>query len=191
MNYVGLLRGINVGGNSTVSMARLKQVFEHVGMTSVATYINSGNVFFSSTLLHEAEIAMLLERAIETQFGFAVKVLVRSSERLLATAQALPKSWVNNPTMKCDVIFLWPEIDTFDILEKVSINREVDSVKYVSGALLWSVKRADRTKSRMQKLIGTDLYKQMTIRNCNTVRVLADRVEQLGVADSPGRPPRR
>lgn len=177
MKYVALLRGINVGGKSTVSMARLKQVFEQVGMASVSTYINSGNVFFSSELSREEDIAVILERTIETQFGFAVKALVRSSDRLLATAQALPKTWVNDPTMKCDVIFLWPEIDTPDILEKVQLNPVVDTVKYVSGALLWSVKRANRNKSRLTKLVGTNLYKQMTIRNCNTVRTLAARLK--------------
>lgn len=177
MKYVALLRGINVGGNNTVSMARLKELFEQVGMTSVSTYINSGNIFFSTDLLAEEEIAVLLEQAIEVQFGFAVKALVRSSERLLATADALPRSWVNNPDMKSDVIFLWPEIDNFAILEKVQAKPGVDKVKYVSGALLWSIKRVDRNKSNLPKLVGTALYKQMTIRNCNTVRTLAARLQ--------------
>ena len=47
-NYVALLRGINVGGANTVSMATLKAIFEKLGFINVSTYINSGNVIFQS-----------------------------------------------------------------------------------------------------------------------------------------------
>jgi uncharacterized protein (DUF1697 family) len=46
MRYIALLRGINVGGNTKVSMAELKEMFEGVGFANVKTYINSGNVAF-------------------------------------------------------------------------------------------------------------------------------------------------
>ncbi len=48
MVYVALLRGINVGGHSAIDMKDLKAVFEATGMTSVRTYINSGNVVFAT-----------------------------------------------------------------------------------------------------------------------------------------------
>ena len=48
MTYVALLRGINVGGNNKVEMARLKKVFESLGFINVRTYINSGNVIFDT-----------------------------------------------------------------------------------------------------------------------------------------------
>jgi len=76
MIYVALLRGINVGGNRTVSMKTLKAVFEAAGMTDVRTYINSGNVVFSSKLRSPKRIAPLLGKAIAAEFGFAVDVLV-------------------------------------------------------------------------------------------------------------------
>ncbi|MFZ0012812.1 MAG: DUF1697 domain-containing protein, partial [Acidimicrobiia bacterium] len=48
MIYVALLRGINVGGKNKVEMSRLKETFEAAGAETVSTYINSGNVIFSS-----------------------------------------------------------------------------------------------------------------------------------------------
>lgn len=48
MIYIALLRGINVGGNNKIEMKKLKQTFEHAGMGHVTTYINSGNIIFSS-----------------------------------------------------------------------------------------------------------------------------------------------
>ena len=47
--YLALLRGINVGGKNLIKMPALKACFENNGFTDVATYIQSGNVFFKST----------------------------------------------------------------------------------------------------------------------------------------------
>jgi uncharacterized protein (DUF1697 family) len=46
--YLALLRGINVGGNNIIKMVDLKACFEKMGFLDVSTYIQSGNVLFSS-----------------------------------------------------------------------------------------------------------------------------------------------
>ena len=46
--YIALLRGINVGGRNIIKMADLKSTFESMGLESVQTYIQSGNVLFKS-----------------------------------------------------------------------------------------------------------------------------------------------
>lgn len=173
MRYVALLRGINVGGKNKVDMKQLKAVFEQAGMTNVSTYINSGNVLFETDVESRHEITAKLERAIEIAFGFFVKVLVKSQNDIAIIAAALPATWLNDLTMKCDVMFLWEVIDDVSIVEKVAINPEVDRVKYVPGALLWSVDRKHATKSGVLKLVGTNTYAHITIRNCNTLRKLA------------------
>jgi len=48
MRYVALLRGINVGGKAKVDMKELRTTFERRGFEDVVTYINSGNVVFST-----------------------------------------------------------------------------------------------------------------------------------------------
>ena len=75
MNSVALLRGINVGGNRKVSMPALKTVFEHLGLTAVQTYIQSGNVVFEGRAT-QAE----LEAALLQAFGFPVAVLLRRAD---------------------------------------------------------------------------------------------------------------
>jgi uncharacterized protein (DUF1697 family) len=49
MDYLLLLRGVNVGGNSRVVMADLRAQLAAAGATNVQSYINSGNVLFTST----------------------------------------------------------------------------------------------------------------------------------------------
>ena len=173
MKYVALLRGINVGGNNKVNMHDLKHLFEGVGMKNVSTYINSGNVLFECDIQTKTDIANTLEKAIETAFGFVVKVLVWDAASITDLAKALPNSWVNDSTMKCDVMFLWQAIDMPEILSQLTIKPSIDTVLYFPGALLWSVDRKNATRSGLLKLVSTNLYRQMTIRNCNTLRKLA------------------
>ncbi len=173
MIYVALLRGINVGGNNKVDMKKLKTTFERVGFAKVKTYINSGNVIFEDEGKSESELVNLVEEAIKTDFGFEVKVLVRDRDNINKVVTTLPSDWVNDASMKCDVMFLWPEVDSPEVIAQLLLKPGVDEAKYVPRAILWRVDRDKINRSGMLKLVGTKLYKQMTIRNCNTVRKLA------------------
>lgn len=172
MIYVALLRGINVGGNNKVEMKRLKAVFEQAGMMNVITYINSGNVIFRSDQKDEKKLTGMLEKAIETEFGFYVKVLIRSKATMDAIAGVLPDAWVNDMVTKTDILFLWEGYDNPDTVKLLTIKPDIDRIIYVPGAILWSVDRANVTKSGLVKIIGTDLYRHITVRNCNTFRKL-------------------
>lgn len=171
MIFVALLRGINVGGNNKVPMKQLGQICETIGLTQVKTYINSGNVIFQSELASQ-QLSALLETAIETEFGFKISVQIRDFKQIAKTVLALPDDWINNVQMRCNVLFLAPTIDSPDIIDLLPINPPIDEVKYVSGAIFWKIDRANTSKSKINKLVGTKMYKQMTIRNSNTVRKL-------------------
>ena len=170
MIYAALLRGINVGGHNKVDMKLLKQTFERVGMESVITYINSGNVVFIDQKHGAAEISVLLERAIFEDFNLKIKVLIRSIEDFDCMMKILPASWKNDDTMKCDVLFLWEEFDRETLLEELEIKSGIDTVLYTPGAILWSVDKGNVTRSGLMKVVGTALYKNMTVRNVNTAR---------------------
>jgi uncharacterized protein (DUF1697 family) len=182
MVYVALLRGINVGGNNKIPMAQLKTVFERAGMQAVKTYINSGNVVFAHDTLEASTLAQLLEAAIETEFAFRPKVLVRDAPGLLAVAEALPNDWKNDDEAKCDVMFLGEAIDRPEILDELTIKPEMDRVIYTPGAVLWWVARKNVTRSGLLKIVGTETYRQMTVRNCNTLRKLAQLVREAEAA---------
>jgi uncharacterized protein (DUF1697 family) len=172
MTYVALLRGINVGGNRKVEMKRLKTVFEAAGMTEVRTYINSGNVIFES-VEPPGRLAGTLEAAVEREFGFPVKVLVRDAPTMRALLAELPDTWADDKVAKCDVMFLSDEVDLSGVRERLTIKPDIDDVRIAHGAILWRVERPYVTRSGMMKLVGTELYAQMTVRNCNTLRKLS------------------
>ena len=86
---IGLLRGINVGGQKRVPMGELRALAERLGLGDVATYIQSGNLVFSSELAPRA-LELALEAAIFEHFGFQVPVVVRSARKLSAYVEQNP-----------------------------------------------------------------------------------------------------
>jgi uncharacterized protein (DUF1697 family) len=88
--YVSLFRGINVGGHHKVRMEELKALHEGLGFKEVVTYIQSGNVVFTSDDGDVARLPRQIEDGFAQKFGFQVKVMVR-------TAAELEKIVANNP----------------------------------------------------------------------------------------------
>ena len=170
MVYVALLRGINVGGNNKIDMKQLRITFERVGMTSVVTYINTGNIIFGSDLPTVAAISTKLEEVIEEDFGLSIRVITLSLDKMRSIMRKIPESWTNDQTMKSDIMFLWNELDHNSVLDRLVIKPEIDTVIYTPGAVLWSVDRDNVTRSGMMKLAGSKEYQYMTVRNVNTTR---------------------
>jgi uncharacterized protein (DUF1697 family) len=169
--YVALLRGINVGGQRKVEMARLKALFEELGFGEVRTYINSGNIIFRADEPADG-LRTRIESAIERGFGFQVPVVLRSRQDLEQLLQRLPATWVNDSAMRCDVMFLWPEIDRPGVLEQIPHRRDIEDVVYFPGAVVWRVDRVNVRRGQVPKIVGSDTYRQMTARNVTTVRRL-------------------
>ena len=95
--HVALLRGINVGGHNKVPMAELRQVVASLGHADVATYIQSGNVVFSTGETDTAALAEALEQAIAAAFGVRVRVVVLSRGELAQAMRDNPYSDELNP----------------------------------------------------------------------------------------------
>ncbi len=170
MIYVALLRGINVGGNNKIEMKKLKESFESIGLLNVITYINSGNVIFKDTEHTKEEIVSLIENTIYKKFLLNIKVLICSIEDFELIIKHIPYNWNNDKNMKCDVMFLWEEIDSEVLVDKLEAKPGIDTIIYVPGAIIWAVDKINLTKSSLLKLVGTITYKKMTIRNVNTTR---------------------
>lgn len=177
--YLVLLRGVNVGGNHPVPKVELKAALESLGFTDVVVYLNSGNAVFTS---EHAPIREDIQAALEKRFGFGIPTLLLSGEKVKAIAAAIPDKWTNDAPrpdksgQKSDVLYLFDEINSPDILKKLGYKPEIETMSYVDGAVLANVTRANQMKGSLQKLIGSRLYSQVTIRNINTARKLAELV---------------
>src|SRR5215212_2736426 len=95
--YVALLRGINVGGRTKILMADLRQLFLALGHADVQTYVQSGNVIFTSQARDPSRLARDIEKRLAEDLGVSSTVLLR-------TGTDLARIVANNP-------FLGPNTD--------------------------------------------------------------------------------
>lgn len=172
MRYVALLRGINVGGNNKVPMSDLCDLLTGQGFTEVRSYIASGNILLSSDDPSPGNVSDQFEELLRESFSVDTRVLTIPQDRFLAIAAAVPRDWTNNSEQKSDVLFLFPQDDSPEILTTLSPRPEIDHALYVPGAVIWNVGRSDQSRSHLNRAVGTSTYRNLTIRNVNTVRKL-------------------
>jgi uncharacterized protein (DUF1697 family) len=101
--YVALLRAINLGSHNKIAMPALKAVFESLGAEGVNTYVQSGNVVFrrsggASTVQRD------IERAIASEFGLTITVLLRTKAQLAKLVRDNP--FGQSPEKALHVTFL-------------------------------------------------------------------------------------
>lgn len=181
MKYVALLRGINVGGSHPVPKAEFQKVLESLGFQDVLIYINSGNAVFASDREPQARE---VQAALENRFGFGIPTLILPGEKIRAIAAAIPPAWTNDSPkpdksgQKSDVLYLFDDANTPEIIQKLGHRPEIETMIYVDGAVLANIARAKQSKYSLLKMMGTPLYKQMTIRNIATAKKLAELVSE-------------
>ncbi|HQO04081.1 MAG TPA: DUF1697 domain-containing protein [Spirochaetota bacterium] len=173
MRYIALLRGINVGGKNKVVMKDLTVLFESLDCFNVSTYINSGNVIFESKDGQDT-IIKKVKAGFKQEYDFEIPFLVKTENEMKKIAGAIPKEWQNDSTHKTDVAYLFPEIDSKEILDELPVKKEFIDIRYVPGALFWNIDRNNYNKSNLNKIISHRVYQFMTVRNVNTARYLAE-----------------
>lgn len=177
MKYVALLRGINVGGNNIIKMSALKAAFEKSGYTQVRTYINSGNVIFTSEEKNSKKITDALEAMLTKTFSYNARVMIRSHQELKDVQTHFPKEWKNQTDLRCYVGFLADALSPEESAKEIKIKEGIDFLETGPGVLYMTTLMSLRTKSSFNKLVGTNIYKEMTIRNYTTVNKLLKLME--------------
>ncbi len=173
MRYIALLRGINVGGNSLVKMSELKECFENLGLKEVRTYINSGNVLFTTEPTDTKNLADKIETAIEKAFAFPVRVVVIDGTSYTSMIENVPKGWGEKEGWKYNLLFLMPPYDIDEIMKDIGeLKPDIEVVQAGDGVIYQALLFTSFGKTTSGKLASKPSYKKMTIRNWNTSRKL-------------------
>jgi uncharacterized protein (DUF1697 family) len=172
MRYVALLRGINVGGHAKVSMTELRELVSSLGHSEVSTYIQSGNVLFTSSRDDPATIAQEIEDRIAIDQGLAVKVLIRTPDELAAVVEDNPFLREMKSPTGLYVSFLSESLDEARLAEIDAERFAPDEFRLGDRVIyLWYPNGAGRTK------LTIDVWERRfglsaTTRNWNTVTKL-------------------
>ena len=172
--YIVLLRGINVGGKNRVPMAELRDLLSKHGFEDVRTYIQSGNVLLSS-VLEPTSIKQQIETLLIENFKLdsaLIKALVLTDTQFRSVIANKPAGFGDQPEKyHSDVIFLM-NIPVEEALKVFKPREGVDSIWPGIGVIYSQRLSTERTKSRLNKIVGTPAYQSMTIRNWNTTLAL-------------------
>lgn len=175
--YIAFLRGINVGGHR-VKMDRLREVFEELGLTSVSTFIASGNVVFSSDSGDEHALTDRIEQHLAQELGYEVATFLRSPARLQEIAA------FESPDAEGDgaeaesagsvyVMLLREPASAALRATFVELNSKMDQFHFSGCEVYWTI----QGKVSESPLFGTRLERATrrvptTMRNINTMRRL-------------------
>lgn len=174
MRYLALLRGINVGGKNKVAMAALRECFEAAGLSEASTYINSGNIFFSHDETSEVKLVDMCEEVIEKTFGFPVVVMVISKPDYVEAMGHKPTWWGSGEEgIRSDALFVIPPKTTREVRAEMKVRPDMpDQFDEYGQVIFWSLPMEKYGKSIVPKIIGTPIYKSVTIRSSTTAHKL-------------------
>ena len=104
--YVALLRSVNIGGYGRIEMNDLRESFDALGYDDVLTYIQSGNVLFSTSSQSEKAIIEAIEGQLAEDFGDSPAVLLRTVSELRRIGAASPYAKAGADPARHHVTFL-------------------------------------------------------------------------------------
>jgi uncharacterized protein (DUF1697 family) len=169
--WVALLRAVNLGPRNKVPMAELRSLLERSGLGDVRTYIQSGNVLFTSSERERDALALQIEREIARSFDVATTAILRTFGEIVAVASAHP---FGPDTSRTHVSFLAAEPDGDALARLAEFDAGADQVT-VEGCEVYldypnGVQGSRLSAGRLERLLGV----LGTVRTWRTVTKLAE-----------------
>lgn len=182
MEYVALLRGINVGGTNKVVMSELREQIAAEGFTNVRTYINSGNLLFEADAEVGAEantshedVAQTVEDLLARRYDFPIRLALLTAQDYVAELRNLP-DWWHGEVARRDALFYTRGLDSAHVCERIEAMELGDeAVHFGQHAVFWG-KFDEKTFLKTayhKRLLREDFYRQVTIRSGSTVGKIA------------------
>lgn len=167
--YALLVRGINVGGKNKVVMAQLRQELTELGLEKVETYINSGNIFFTSTG-SKSQLIEKLEAFFGTRYPFIQSFSLLSQEDYEAEVENIPAWWSRDLARK-DILFYTEGLDVEQVIPTVESLELKDEVLHFGKLGIFWGKFSEETYSKTayhKHLLKMPFYRNISIRNAKT-----------------------
>jgi uncharacterized protein (DUF1697 family) len=170
---IAFLRAINVGGH-TVTMARLREEFEALGLKDVATFIASGNVIFTSRSADLPALEKKIEARLRASLGYEVATFVRTDAEVAAIAayKAFKDSQVESAGAFC-VGFLDRPLDAAAARGLMAFKTEIDDFHTNGREVYWLCKKRQSESTFNNVNMERKLKVRATFRGINTVARLA------------------
>ena len=150
-------------------MAQLRQELTELGLENVETYINSGNIFLTSTDV-KAQLVEKLGAFFEACYPFIQSFSLLSLENFEAELENLPEWWTKDLARK-DVLFYTEGLDMVQAIETVESLELKDEVVYFGRLGIFWGKFSEESyyaTAYHKYLLKMPFYRHITIRNAKT-----------------------
>jgi uncharacterized protein (DUF1697 family) len=179
--YISMLRGINVSGQKLIKMPELKRLYEDIGFSGVVTYIQSGNVVFSTEEdIKARDLAQKIEKAVREKFSFDVPVIIRTRDELKDIIAAVP---FKNPggvvPDKVYITFLEDIPEEANVLKIHPLDYKPDRFVILGKEIYLDCASGYGTTKLSNTFFENKLKVRATTRNYNTVNKLIELAEDL------------
>jgi len=172
--YIGLLRGVNVGGHNLVSMGDLRSLLTRLGFEEPRTLLQSGNVVFRGKSAATAALENLLETESRKRLGLETSFFIRTPGEwsVLIAGNPFPREAKDDPARLVALPLknappsaaVKALVDAIPGSESVRVKAGIAYIYYPDG----------QGKSKLTNaLIEAKLGTRGTARNWNTVLKLA------------------
>ena len=176
MEYVALLRGINVGGNNKVVMSELRAQIAAAGFGHVRTYINSGNLLFEAEdQASREDVAQAVEDILARHYYFPIRLALLTAQDYLVQLDELP-DWWHGEVARRDALFYTRGLDRDHVRERIEAMELGDEAVYFGEhAVFWGKfdEKSFLKTAYHKRLLREEFYRQVTIRSGSTIEKIA------------------
>ena len=171
MDYISILRGINVGGQKSIKMNGLVSLYESLGFQNAVAYIQSGNVVFNAAGTIASAVREKIETAIQEKYKFHVAVEIRTHQQVGDIIQNCPFGNVDldNDGTKVLVTFLSEKPQNAKVAEVQKYVNEPEQL-VVRDTEVYLFCPNGYGKSKLSNVfLEQKLGVEATTRNCKTI----------------------
>lgn len=174
MQYIILLRGVNVGGR-IIKMDELKKCLEKAGFSNVITVLQTGNVIIDSKEKNTDKVHKAVESILTKTFNYPAKVTVITPEYLKAVIENYP--FTNyGPEFHRYAVFTENGFEKEMIMQENALDKSVEEIKAGKEVLYWRVQKGHTLDSTFGKYMAKAATKHfLTNRNVNTLKKILAR----------------
>ena len=180
--YVALLHSIVLAPGRRVVMSDLRDMASTLGYRNARTLVSTGNIVFEASAAPVGDIDSKLERAFQSRFGKPVDIIVRRADGWLRLAHANP--FPDGDGSQVIIRVMRKPLDIF-VLDTLRAYAQPNQRFAVINGDLWIDFAGKPSEWKLLSALTTKRMGPGTLRNWNTVRGLAEMIEQSGHPDLP------
>jgi uncharacterized protein (DUF1697 family) len=155
-------------------MDHLRQLFESLALSSVETFIASGNVVFETTSKNAQALERIIEKRLHEALGYEVATFIRTDAELADIANYTPFHQSDlNTAVALNIAFLADKLDDRSKQKLMALRTDIDDFHIHGREIYWLCRKKQSDSKFSNAVLEKTLGRKSTLRGVNTVKKMA------------------